>query len=78
MPFVEAEKLGAEMEFGQSILKLFQFILSKMKMVIRSQKSFVEVLTFLILVELGKFKIVKEEAVASGIRRIKAILNKIF
>ena len=67
---IEAEKLGAEMEFGQKygnqvsvyFIGAFSLEFCDGPHVTRTG-------------ELGKFKIVKEEPVAAGIRRIKATLE---
>lgn len=74
MPLVEAEKLGAEMEFGAKypdIVSIY-FIEDKDGNII--SKEFCGGPHVENTGELGTFKIQKEEAVAAGIRRIKAIL----
>ncbi len=74
MPLDEAEKLGAEMEFGAkypSIVSLY-FIEDKDGAAI--SKEFCGGPHVGNTNELGKFKIQKEEAVSAGVRRIKAIL----
>jgi len=74
MPLTEAEKIGAEMEFGakySDIVSLY-FIEDKNGNVI--SKEFCGGPHVGNTKELGQFKIQKEEAVAQGIRRIKAIL----
>jgi alanyl-tRNA synthetase len=74
MPLEEAEKLGAEMEFGAkypSIVSLY-FIEDKNGQAI--SKEFCGGPHVSNTSELGQFKIQKEEAVAQGIRRIKATL----
>ena len=74
MPFNEAEKLGAEMEFGAKypeIVSLY-FILDKDGNSI--SKEFCGGPHIENTGVLGIFKIQKEEAVAQGIRRIKAVL----
>jgi alanyl-tRNA synthetase len=75
MPLVEAEKLGAEMEFGAKypdVVSVY-FIEDANGNII--SKEFCGGPHILNTKELGTFKILKEEAVASGIRRIKAILS---
>ncbi len=74
MPLSEAEKLGAEMEFGAKypeIVSLY-YILDKNGNAI--SKEFCGGPHVVNTSELGNFKIQKEEAVAAGVRRIKAIL----
>lgn len=75
MPREEAEKLGAEMEFGTKypdIVSVY-FILDENGEAL--SKEFCGGPHVSNTKELGHFKIQKEEAVASGIRRIKAILD---
>lgn len=70
MPKSEAEKLGAEMEFGKkygdtvSVYSISDFSLEFCGGPHVSATG-----------ELGKFKILKDEAVAQGVRRIKAVLG---
>ncbi|MFA6000238.1 MAG: alanine--tRNA ligase [Candidatus Paceibacterota bacterium] len=73
MPLAEAEKLGAEMEFGAKYPEIVSvyFIEDKDGNII--SKEFCGGPHVSNTRELGKFKIQKEEAVAQGIRRIKAI-----
>jgi alanyl-tRNA synthetase len=74
MPLEEAEKIGAEMEFGAkypSVVSLY-FIEDKNGNPI--SKEFCGGPHVSNTRELGQFKIQKEEAVAAGIRRIKAVL----
>jgi alanyl-tRNA synthetase len=74
MPLEEAEKMGAEMEFGAkypSIVSLY-FIEDKDGNPI--SKEFCGGPHVSNTSELGQFKIQKEEAVSAGVRRIKAIL----
>lgn len=75
MPLAEAEKLGAEMEFGTKYPETVSVYFIEDKDGNHISKEFcggphVENTT-----ELGEFKIQKEEAVAQGIRRIKAVLS---
>ena len=75
MPFVEAEKLGAEMEFGAKYPEVVSVYFIEDENGNPISKEFCGGPHVSNTSELGKFKIVKEEAVASGIRRIKAILE---
>lgn len=75
MPLVEAEKIGAEMEFGAKypdIVSVY-FIESKDGKVV--SKEFCGGPHVSNTNELGTFKIQKEEAVSAGVRRIKATLS---
>ncbi len=74
MPLVEAEKIGAEMEFGAKypdVVSVY-FIEDKNNKVI--SKEFCGGPHVKNTGELGHFKIQKEEAVSAGVRRIKAVL----
>ena len=74
MPLVEAEKIGAQMEFGAKypdIVSVY-FIENKDGDII--SKEFCGGPHVKNVKELGILKIQKEEAVAQGIRRIKAVL----
>jgi alanyl-tRNA synthetase len=73
MPLVEAQMLGAEMEFGAKYPEIVSvyFVEDKDGNII--SKEFCGGPHVSNTSELGKFKIQKEEAVAQGIRRIKAI-----
>ena len=74
MPLIEAEKLGAEMEFGAKypdVVSLY-FVEDEKGNVI--SKEFCGGPHVKNTSELSTFKIQKEEAVAQGIRRIKAVL----
>ncbi|MEI6660405.1 MAG: alanine--tRNA ligase [bacterium] len=75
MPLVDAEKLGAQMEFGAKYPEVVSvyFIESANRQTI--SKEFCGGPHVGNTRELGHFKIQKEEAVAAGIRRIKAILE---
>ena len=75
MPLIEAEKIGAEMEFGAKYPEMVSlyFIENEKGNII--SKEFCGGPHVENTGELGHFKIQKEEAVAQGIRRIKAILE---
>ena len=75
MPFIEAEKLGAEMEFGAKYPEMVSVYFIEDENGNPVSKEFCGGPHVSNTSELGKFKIQKEEAVASGIRRIKAILE---
>ncbi len=75
MPFVEAEKLGAEMEFGAKYPEVVSVYFIEDEKGNPISKEFCGGPHVSNTSELGKFKIQKEEAVASGIRRIKAVLE---
>ena len=72
MPLREAEKIGAEMEFGAKYPEIVSvyFILDEAGNPI--SKEFCGGPHVTNTKELGKFQILKEEAVAQGVRRIKA------
>jgi len=74
MPLVEAEKLGAEMEFGAKYPEVVSLYFIEDKNGNPVSKEFCGGPHVKNTSELGVFKIQKEEAVAQGIRRIKAIL----
>ncbi len=69
MPKVEAEKLGAEMEFGAKYGETVSVYL-----IGDFSKEFCGGPHVSNTSELGTFKILKEEAVAAGVRRIKAVV----
>ncbi|MSU54216.1 MAG: alanine--tRNA ligase [Candidatus Staskawiczbacteria bacterium] len=75
MPLEEAEKLGAEMEFGVKYGNMVSvyFIEDKKGNVV--SKEFCGGPHVTNTSELGHFKILKEEASSQGVRRIKAILE---
>ena len=85
MPLIEAEKLGAEMEFGAKypeIVSLY-YIIDKNGNAISKEfcggphvKNTAELysLSRAKTRDEGPFKIIKEEAVSAGVRRIKAVL----
>ena len=82
MPLSEAEKLGAQMEFGAKYPEIVSvYIIEDLpageagKNGNAISKEFCGGPHVLNTGELGHFKIQKEEAVAQGIRRIKAILE---
>ena len=75
MPLAEAEKLGAEMEFGAKYPDMVSLYFIEDKGGNTISKEFCGGPHVSNTSELGKFKLQKEEAVASGIRRIKAVLE---
>lgn len=75
MPLVEAENLGAQMEFGAKYPEVVSVYFVEDKEGNAISKEFCGGPHVANTSELGHFKIQKEEAVASGIRRIKAILE---
>ncbi len=75
MPLAEAEKLGAEMEFGAKYPEVVSLYFIEDKDGNPISKEFCGGPHISNTSELGTFKIQKEEAVAAGIRRIKAILQ---
>ncbi len=74
MPLSEAEKLGAEMEFGAKYPETVSVYFIEDKDSNPISKEFCGGPHISNTKELGQFKIHKEEAVAQGIRRIKAVL----
>ena len=74
MPLSEAQKLGAQMEFGAKYPEMVSvyFVEDQDGNII--SKEFCGGPHVSNTGELGIFKIIKEEAVAAGIRRIKAML----
>ncbi len=74
MPLVEAEKLGAEMEFGAKYPEMVSVYFIEDKDGKAISKEFCGGPHVKNTKELGIFKIQKEEAASAGIRRIKAIL----
>lgn len=74
MPLQEAEKLGAEMEFGAKYPELVSLYFIEDESGQALSKEFCGGPHVASTGELGRFKIGKEEAVAAGIRRIKASL----
>jgi len=71
----EAEKLGAEMEFGVKYGNTVSVYFIEDKKGNVFSKEFCGGPHVSNTSELGKFKIVKEESVSAGVRRIKAILE---
>ena len=74
MPLAEAEKVGAEMEFGAKYPAVVSLYFIEDKDGNPISKEFCGGPHVKNTAELGIFKIQKEEAVAQGIRRIKAVL----
>ncbi len=75
MPLVEAEKLGAEMEFGAKYPEMVSVYTIEDTNGNQFSKEFCGGPHVSNTKELGNFKIQKEESVAQGIRRIKATLE---
>ncbi len=75
MPLSEAEKLGAQMEFGAKYPDIVSVYIISDKAGNAVSKEFCGGPHVKNTSELGQFKIQKEEAVAAGIRRIKAELS---
>lgn len=75
MPLEEAEKIGAEMEFGAKYPEVVSVYIIEDKDGNIISKEFCGGPHISDSSDLGVFKIQKEEAVAQGIRRIKAILS---
>lgn len=73
MPLTEAEKLGAEMEFGAKYPEIVSVYFIEDKDGNQISKEFCGGPHVKNTSELGHFKIQKEEAVSAGVRRIKAI-----
>ncbi len=70
LPFKDAEKLGAEKEFGQKYPdKVSVYFVGEYS------KEFCGGPHVQHTNEIGKFRIVKEESVAAGVRRIKAVVE---
>jgi alanyl-tRNA synthetase len=74
MPLREAEKLGAEMEFGAKYPEIVSVYFIENKDGSHVSKEFCGGPHVKNTAELGSFKIQKEEAVSAGVRRIKAVL----
>jgi alanyl-tRNA synthetase len=75
IPLSEAEKIGAEMEFGTKYPDVVSVYFIEDKEGNAISKEFCGGPHVSNTGELGNFKIQKEEAVAQGIRRIKAVLE---
>ncbi len=75
MPLEEAKKIGAEMEFGVKYGNTVSVYFIQDKKGTVFSKEFCGGPHVNNTSELGKFKIIKEEAVSAGVRRIKAILE---
>ena len=75
MPLEEAKKIGAEMEFGVKYGNMVSVYFIEDKKGKVFSKEFCGGPHVNNTSELEKFKIIKEEAVSSGVRRIKAILE---
>jgi len=74
MPLSEAEKIGAEMEFGAKYPDVVSVYFIEDQNGEQISKEFCGGPHVKNTSELGHFKIQKEEAVSAGVRRIKAIL----
>ncbi|MFA6256980.1 MAG: alanine--tRNA ligase [Candidatus Paceibacterota bacterium] len=74
MPFAEAQQIGAEMEFGAKYADVVSVYFAEDEKGNIFSKEFCGGPHVQNTSELGQFKIQKEEAVAQGIRRIKAVL----
>ena len=75
MPLLEAQKIGAEMEFGAKYPEIVSVYFIEDEDGHSFSREFCGGPHVKNTNELGHFKILKEEAVAQGIRRIKAILE---
>lgn len=75
MPLAEAEKLGAEMEFGAKYPEMVSVYTIEDESGNQFSKEFCGGPHVSNTKELGHFKIQKEEAVSAGVRRIKGILQ---
>ncbi len=75
MPLAEAEKLGAEMEFGTKYPEIVSVYFIKDREGNYISKEFCGGPHTGSTAGLGYFRIQKEEAVSSGVRRIKAVLD---
>ncbi len=75
MPLVEAEKIGAEMEFGAKYPEVVSVYVIEDEGGNPISKEFCGGPHVSNTRELGMFKIQKEEAVSAGVRRIKAVLG---
>jgi len=75
MPREEAEKIGAQMEFGVKYGNTVSVYFIQDKKGNVFSKEFCGGPHVINTSELGRFKIIKEESVSAGVRRIKAILE---
>ncbi|KKP91091.1 MAG: Alanine-tRNA ligase [Candidatus Nomurabacteria bacterium GW2011_GWD2_36_14] len=75
MPLVEAEKIGAEMEFGAKYPEVVSLYFIEDENGNAISKEFCGGPHVSNTSELGYFKIQKEEASSAGVRRIKAVLE---
>ncbi len=75
MPLAEAEKIGAEMEFGAKYPEIVSVYFIEDKEGKPVSKEFCGGPHVKNTSGLGNFKILKEEAVSAGVRRIKAVLS---
>ncbi len=75
MPKAEAERLGAEMEFGATYGEIVSVYVIERADGARISAEFCGGPHVANTGELGHFSIQKEEAVAAGVRRIKAVLD---
>lgn len=75
MPKEEAEKMGAEMEFGAKYADIVSVYFIEDKEGSAFSKEFCGGPHVTNTSELGHFKLLKEEAVSAGVRRIKAVLE---
>ncbi|MBS3913969.1 MAG: alanine--tRNA ligase, partial [Bacteroidetes bacterium] len=71
----EAEKVGAQMEFGAKYPDMVSVYFVGENLENAISKEFCGGPHVKNTSELGTFKILKEEAVAQGVRRIKAVLS---
>ena len=75
MPLTEAEKIGAEMEFGAKYPEVVSVYFIEDEKGNSISKEFCGGPHVPNTGELGRFKILKEEAVSAGVRRIKAVVE---
>ena len=75
MPLIEAETLGAEMEFGAKYPEIVSLYFIEDKGGNAVSKEFCGGPHVNSTGQLGQFLITKEEAVSQGVRRIKATLK---
>ena len=75
MKLEDAQKLGAEMEFGAKYPEVVSVYFIEEKDGSHFSKEFCGGPHVANTSELGNFKIQKEEAVSQGVRRIKAVLE---